>query len=227
MGFLKRSMIGAIVGVVGLAVASPAHANDHAVVYWYNSTQNAGASTDLWVAPGAAADWSSGGHINQTLWEGTNNTTNVTYWAEAGYTYAYHAINGLWFYWADNIPNAQYPYHDHRVATFQPTQSSWANIAIQYTCCNSWDITIKGQLVQSYQGDYSESNNNPPFSNSIQSGLETTSSSSYLLDAYSANLHYFDMSNNAHDWTGGIAYHDPPSTSSWVSQDTEMTDDLN
>src|ERR1035437_8480906 len=65
-----------------------------------HAPQNQGGYADMYIAPGVANDWASGGHINQTLWVATDNSTTASqYWVEGGYSYGYRGSNILTYYW--------------------------------------------------------------------------------------------------------------------------------
>jgi hypothetical protein len=89
--------------------------NYHGIAEWFGTYPNKGAKTYSYVWPGTAADWPSGGHINQTLWEGSNSDPTGQYWTEIGYTHGWKGQNITTWYWADSRPNGG-GYHDHKLS---------------------------------------------------------------------------------------------------------------
>jgi hypothetical protein len=221
-----RPLLGAIFLVAGLVISTPAFAcstaptgsHYYGIALWQNAPQNNGAYTDMYVSSGSAADASSGGFIEQTLWEGTDNQpSSGTYWVEAGYTYGWGNQNILSYYWADNRPT--YGYYQHQVTSVTPSVGSWMPVEIQYLGSNAWGVYLNFSKVGT-------STYNPPYSENMSTGSEATSSSSTLAGAYSSGLEYKTLNGSwTSSWGSGaglVCY--TPANVSWVTTYKEIKD---
>ncbi|MFY9580444.1 MAG: hypothetical protein WAQ33_14105 [Gaiellaceae bacterium] len=120
--FLATAVLAA---VVGASVSSPSGAFacsrsqriDH-VVGFASTADSAKAS---WVLRQlGATDWASGGHTNQTIWVGTDNSPVTFTWVEIGATQGFHSQNVYTYYTADAI-RYPYAYHDLRITSQTPS----------------------------------------------------------------------------------------------------------
>lgn len=191
--------------------------------------QNQGAYTNLYIAPGSCSDWLSGGHINQTLWEVTDNCTSVgTYWVEGGYTYGYQGSNVLAYYWAHG--SETYGYADHLITSTTPTVGSWEPIQIKYTNNNTWTVYYNWS-VQSGPYGQSVATGNKSWSRGMVAGLGSTSAGSTLSGAQATAFEWMDSSETWHSgWdNSGInsfLYANPGTHVSWNTQYQSITDGL-
>lgn len=118
---MKRIVTGAvlIVLLVLSAAAGTAQAASCGNCYARGYITNTGSSygggyVQIAIRQLTTPDWPNPvqGHINQTIWVTTDNTTRYSatpYWAEIGYTYGYHGTlssdpTGMTYYWARNNP---------------------------------------------------------------------------------------------------------------------------
>lgn len=185
--------------------------NYYAIAEWDNANSNQGAYADLYISSGHAADGGSGGHINQTLWENAYNAKySGNYWVEGGYTYGYHSDNVLTYYWAQNSPSNGY--HDHMVTSVTPSVGTWEPIEIQEVNGGStWNIYYNWTIQQNRDGTSTIATSEPGYSEGMQTGLESTSTSNSMAGAYSSGLEY---------WTPSSGWSSSWGSSSYVTCDT-------
>lgn len=206
-----------------------ADAHYYGIALWGSAPQNKGPYTDLYISKGSAADWASGGFIEQTLWEGPSNSPSGSYWVEAGYTYGWEGKNILTYYRADNRPNGG-GYHEHQITSITPTVGTWEPIEITYVGNNQWNVYYNFTLQKDPNGYNSISTNNPPYSEYMSTGSEATSSSSTLASAlasaYSSGMEYYTISGTwTSSWgTGTGLVCNSPASVGWVPTDKEIDD---
>ncbi len=105
---MRRTLVALCVGLIlALFFSTTAFANYYAIGMFSSSTAYGGGTVNFDIESLSASDCSGGGHTNQTIGVGTNNTTGG-YWAEVGYTYGYHGSCVLTYYWARNNPTYGY-----------------------------------------------------------------------------------------------------------------------
>lgn len=113
---MKRIVTGAVLVVLLVlsAAAGTAQAascgNCYARGYINTGSSYGGGYVQMAIRQLTTPDWPNPvqGHINQTIWVTTDNTTRFSlnpYWAEIGYTYGYHGTlssdsTGMTYYWA-------------------------------------------------------------------------------------------------------------------------------
>jgi hypothetical protein len=150
---------------------------------------------------------------------GTDNSTQLQYWVEAGYTYGWNDSDILTHYWADNRP--YYGYYDHQITAITPSIGSWVEVKISYAGVVNgtyeWDVYRNGTR-------YGISEDNPPYSESMVTGLETTSPNSTLADAYSNSLQYNYNGTWISDWGGATLQCNDLAEVQWVTQYAEIKD---
>ena len=183
----------------------------------------------VYVVNGSAADWSAGGHVNETLWVGTDNAAPIqrTYWIEVGYWYgsvAGYSGPGPNWYWADSRPGGGY--HEHIPSGFSsPLNFLNQNISVSasYAGSSTWNIYIAG-----YSAGVSTSN--PGVSDGLLTGLEvrSSSSSSYLNGSTDGSM---EWQNSAGTWSSGwgsltYTHVDSPLTGGWYITDHVWTNSL-
>lgn len=114
---------------------------------------------------------SGGGHINSTLWVFTNGTTKESsnqMWVEIGYTYGYHGqINpnnstGLSYYWAYKDTTG---YHDYLVSRTMDAVGTSHSFEGQEVYNGQYSVYIDNV-------DYGDDVNAPPWTATVQTGLE-------------------------------------------------------
>lgn len=152
---------------------------------------NLGAASYVYAHSGKAIDWSSNGHINETLWEGTAGSTSLASWVEIGYTHGgFQSSNVFTFYWADKRPT--HPYSEHIINTPGVSVGNWYNLMVKYTNNSTWTVYINGQQPN---GGGGISVDNPANSQSMATGLESTDPGSNMGNsgdyAQSDNLQYY------------------------------------
>ena len=97
--------------------------------------QNIGVYADEYVSGTNSQNSYGGGHVLNTLWEGTDNTSTLSYWVEAGYfngDLSSSYTNYVGCYWADNRPT--YGYYAHAVTNTAPGYNvgEWMPVEIKY-----------------------------------------------------------------------------------------------
>ncbi|WDL99695.1 hypothetical protein [Alicyclobacillus sp. ALC3] len=196
----------------------------YGVAQWNNATTNEGAYADLYISSGSAADYASGGHINQTVWEGTNYSSTGSDWVEGGYTYGYHGANVLTYYWAQNNPTTGYS--DHRVTSTTPTVGNWEPVEVYYIGNDTWDVDFDWSTQTDSDGTHTVATGQPPYSNYMATGVESTSSSSTLSGAYSSGMEYENTSGTwSSAWgsgTGLLIY--TPAEAAWTTTNAKLHD---
>lgn len=140
-----------------------------------SAPENYGVQSYIFVKDGSAYDYAAGGHINASLWEGTNNSTSLSTWVEIGYSRGWNGSNILTWYWADDRPS--YGFFEHRITTPSISAGTWHHLKILYSGNNTWTVFIDGSQPNNGGG---VSSPNPPDSNSFEAGLESTSECSDL-----------------------------------------------
>jgi hypothetical protein len=128
-----------------------------------SSTAYGGGAVNFDIESLSASDCSEGGHTNQTIWVGTNNTTGG-YWAEVGYTYGYHGSCVLEYYWARNNPT--YGYQDYPLHYIDGIGTTH-NFEAQEVYNGEYDVYIDWTKVGADVGAY-------PWTKGVQTGLEYT-----------------------------------------------------
>ena len=158
----------------------------------------------LWVAD------PSTNFVDDEMWQGTDNSTNLSYWIEAGETYG--NPNGgtrSWFY-ARNRPSDGY---DQWFPAGQVNLDQGYTFVYWYSGSNQWSIS----------GPWGVSNLslNPPYGQSAQAGTEITEVNNRMVGDISG-LQYTDSSGHLHGgWSGAIRKNIPAepnndTTESWV-----------
>jgi hypothetical protein len=223
-----------ISGVIFVVQPTSALAKTYATADWSttmgattHAPQNQGGYANMYIAPGVAYDWSSGGHINQTIWVATDNSTSVgTYWVEGGYTYGYGGSNVLTYYWAHRSPI--YGYAQHNITSITPAVGYWEPIQIKYVGNNAWNICYNWK-VETGPDSSSTATGNGPWSYGMVTGLESTSQTSYLTNAKAFSLQWLDLQGVWH--TGWNTTNNPsflytisPAHASWNTQYQSITD---
>jgi hypothetical protein len=142
MKWLTRSTVGAAVLVSALAMPATSLAKVYGVAEWFNTaTHQEGGRMTTTISPVGAADWSSGGHVNQTIWVGTNGATQLQDWVELGYTKGFEGANVLTFYWADQRPNGG-GYHEHQITSVDANVGDTHKLWIVYIGNDKWNVNI-------------------------------------------------------------------------------------
>ena len=229
-----RHLVGALlVGSLSvLGIASPAMASSACIGgpapngHYYGRadspymTQNYGAYTDMYVSSGSAYDWNQNGFIEQTLWEGTDNQPTGSDWVESGYTYGWQFTNTFTYYWADWRPT--YNYAEHRITAVTPKVGTWMPVEIQYQGNNTWNVYLNFQVEGT-------STSNPPSSEQMAAGVESTSQYSQLSTAYVSDLEYYTTTGSwVSPWPSGTYIDcETPANASWVTVDSELQDSFN
>ena len=187
---------------------------------WYYADTNLGSHTDMLVSSGSCYDWSSGGFVEQTLWQGTNNDPTLNYWVEVGYTYGWKNQNILTFYWADNRPSGG-GYNEHQITDITPPL--WTSYDMQiYWYHTEWLVVLNGVY------DEGASTNNPASGKALATGVESTSSASSMSGADSNSLSY-DKSGSGwvSGWGSGTTLRqDSPAWAYWTLTDVNLTDGI-
>lgn len=192
-----------------------------------HAPQNQGGYANMYIASGSASDVSSGGHINQTIWVATDNSTSAaTYWVEGGYTYGYHGNNVLTYYWAHNT-NA-YGYGDHQVTSITPTVGNWEPIQVSYSSNNTWNIYYNWKVETGPDGS-SQATFNALWSYGMVAGLESTCQTSTLTNAQASALEWLNPNGvwqNGWNTTNNPSYLYvvSPAYASWNTQYQGITD---
>jgi hypothetical protein len=220
---MKRTLT--ILVAIALSVTSLAFSRDvlaasctpsshcYGVAEWFNTPSNEGnyvyLTSSCLNGPNDSNDFA-----DEELWEGTNNSTNLSYWVETGLSYG--EINGtprggpFWF-WADNRPNGG-GYNEHYVGSRSLNTTYLAQIG--YEGNNKWFV------YSDTGGTVGTSTSNPPYSRSMETGQEFTSNS-YNISGFSNDLSWFDLSAYGHaNWVSGtnhsnIYYTGSPAYAYW------------
>lgn len=200
---------------------------------WYgifdktSATQNNGLFADIYVSSSGVADYTSGGHINETIWEAVANATDAgQYWVEGGWTHGWQGSSDLTFYWARNTPSNGYA--EHRVNNATPSVGTWEPVQISYDGNGIWGVYFNYTKATSGDGS-TASISASAYSRGYEGGLESTSSSSYAAATYA---NYLEYETTGGSWTssidsGSTLYCDSPATSSWVTTNVEHTSSMN
>lgn len=151
--------------------ASPALANYYAAKNIVHSDPTATHVYAL-VKTGDCQDIGSNGHINDTIWISTNNSTNWSSWVEIGYTRGWYGSNILTFYWTDVRPGSQE--YDHRL-TDSISVGSVYKLGLKANSSTSWGVYIDGT-----QRGTSTPNPDDDQQGIMQTGIETTDINSAL-----------------------------------------------
>lgn len=146
-----------------------AWANYYAIGTFQNGNSYGGGSVSIQIESLYAPDCSYGGHTNQTIWVGTDNTTGY-YWAEIGYTYGYHGSCSETYYWARNNP--QYGYQDYSLRYLNSIGSTHYFEA-QEVYVGEYDVYLDWNKVGADVGAN-------PWTKGVQTGLEYTDPGSSL-----------------------------------------------
>lgn len=121
-------------------------------------------------------DWAAGGHINNTVWISTNNSTNFSSWVEVGYTKGDSFGNDiLTWYWGDKRPGSNFYAHPLYSAPISVGTSYWVELDDGANFSNTWTGTIAGtKYIKSYP--------NPPDRayGIMQVGIESTNLNSTM-----------------------------------------------
>ncbi len=186
----------------------------YALAIWVNSAANEGIYTNIYSSclngPNDTVNFA-----DEEMWEATDNSSNLGYWVETGLSYGElngQARGGPYWFWADNRPGGGY--HEHYVGTRSLNTSYETEII--YAGSNSWWV---------WQGTshVGTSTSNPPYSLSMETGIETTSNS-YNIVGQSSPLDWFDTTGSLHtNWQYGSSdsylypmY--PPANAVWISK---------
>lgn len=192
--------------------------NNWAAAYWSNAADDqGGGSYDTTVSPIGISGASSGNHINQTLWVGSDGTTDLAYWTELGYIKGFACDTTLEFYWADNRPNGG-GFNKHLITSFTPVVGDTYGQMIDYVGSDTWNVVINETRV-------GQSTSNPGDSYSMQAGAETTTTANYLPDGDGNNLSHRVNGTWETYWGSGTTryYTDYPCTQmNWVSGETDL-----
>jgi hypothetical protein len=219
---------------VSTAPALAASSRTYAVADWdttwggtAHAPKNEGGYADMYIASGSVYDGAAGGHINQTIWVATDNSTSAgTYWVEGGYTYGYQGSSALTYYWAHQSP--VYGYGDHRITSITPTVGNWEPIEILYNTNNTWNIYYNWQVGSGPDGS-SQATGNALWSYGMVAGLESTDTNNHLTNAKAYGLEYEDPQGTWHTgWntTNNLSYLHvvAPAYASWNTQYQQITD---
>lgn len=98
-------------------------------------------------------------------------------------------------------------------------------IEIQYTGNNTWDVYFNWTLQTGVNGHKTVSTSNPPYSEQMVTGSESTSASNTLTDAYSSGLEYYTTGGTwTSQWGTGtqLACVSGVNTAKWISTDHEL-----
>jgi hypothetical protein len=215
--------------VFALSTARAAYActnipgNNWGVAEWFNTANDqGGGSVDTTVSATGISGASSGNHINQTLWVGTDGATDLQYWVELGYDKGLvDCSTDLNFYWADNRPNGG-SYHQHLITQFTPAVGTTYGLMIDYVGSSTWNVVINETRV-------AQSTSNPGDSYSMETGAETTTTANYLPNGDSDNMSNRVNGNWTNQWGSGttLASTDPPCThASWVTKYVHLSDGI-
>jgi hypothetical protein len=184
-------------------------------------------AANMYIASGSASDAASLGHINQTIWVATDNSTGSgTYWVEGGYTYGYHGSNILTYYWAHKSPT--YGYGDHQITSITPTVGNWVPIQVRYSTNNTWNIYYNFNVESGPYGS-SAATGNALWSYGMVAGLESTCQTSTLTNAQASALQWLDPQgvwNTGWNTTNNSSFThvDLPAYASWNTQFQSITD---
>jgi len=187
-----------------------------------SASANSGLYSDVYIPTSGVADYASGGHINGTIWEAVSNATDTSqYWVETGWTHGWEGTAIYTFYWARNTPANGYA--QHKVNNVSLSTNSWMPMEVMYTGNSIWSVYLN--FVKATSSDGSTANITAGlYSKGYTGGIESTSPNSWSGTGYWSALQ--DLKNGS--WTssidsGSTLYCDPPSTSSWVTPNVELT----
>lgn len=167
---LKKILLALCTALIpAILFSTSALANDYAIGTFQPGGSYGGSAVSIQIENLYAPDCSYGGHTNQTIWVGTDNTTGA-YWAEIGYTYGYHGSCGLTYYWARNNP--KYGYQDYSLHSIGSIGSSHA-FESQEVYVGEYDVYLDYTKVGADVGAN-------PWTKGIQTGLEYTDPGSTL-----------------------------------------------
>lgn len=165
---LALSLVGASAARAGAADCL-AKALADVRAYNYGGT-NVAAKATLLVHGGSAYDGASGGHINETLWDGTGSTDMST-WMELGYTHGFEGNTELTWYWADTRPG--YSYFEHSLSHSISVGTRYI-VKLEYEGNSTWKGFIAGDDANAV------SYPNASWAGALQAGLESTSQCSNM-----------------------------------------------
>jgi len=167
----------------------------YGVAYWFDTEYDqGGSSVQMPVSSIGVSGASNGSHVNQTLWMGANGATQLQNFIELGYIKSIDCTTNLEFYWAEYPPGGPFVYH--KITQFTPVVGDTYTMKIAFVGNNTWNVIIDGTLVD-------QATDMPGNSYSMETGVESTSTSNYLPNGQSN-----DMSNRTSGtwttyWGGG------------------------
>jgi hypothetical protein len=198
-----------------LAVTCSPSAHCYATVRWIGAPQNEGSYLEIYSSclngPNNTTNFA-----DEELWEGTDNSANLSYWVESGMSYGEingQARGGPFWFWADNRPGGGY--NEHYVGAVALNTSYETEIG--HAGSNNWWVWETSSHIGT-------STSNPPYSKSMETGIETTSNS-YNISGQSFSLGWLDTTLSAHNnWQYGSSHSSiydpsfPPAAAGWISQ---------
>jgi hypothetical protein len=191
----------AVAGLVAMAAAAPVEASVYGAGAWEACKPNKGFKAYVYVRPGYCADWTIGGHINESIWTGTDESRYFQNWIEMGYTYGFNGQPALTWYWARTRPGK--PYQEWAIGSAIAT-GEWHWLRIQYISNDQWGVYLDGNLKVTCSPATPDGIVN---SECLEAGLESSSTASsmgtgfdYPACAVAKDMQYWRASENTWYW---------------------------
>jgi hypothetical protein len=231
---LAAAFSATVVGVASPQVASACSlqvGSNWGVAEWDNTlNEQQGGSINTTVSPVGVSGASGGSHVNQTIWVATNESTNLdpntSEWVELGYIKSLDCTTNLEFYWADERDSCFFGrcFNTHLVTAFTPVVGNTYRLWIVNVGPSTWNVNINGTNV-------GQSTSNNAGSHSMETGVETSTTSNYLPSGDSDNMSNKVNGSWTSNWGSGtqVFSTDPPCThAAWVTGQslTHLTDGI-
>jgi hypothetical protein len=224
MRLRQAIVLGVIACGVILVVPGTAQAGlYHGIARWEGAYPNKGCKAYIMIKDATVADSSSKGWAAEEMWTSTNDKHDTgTTWIESGYTKGWEEADGTYhtgrtFFWVNCI-SPGYPdgYYEHYLPTITCALNTWVWVKIMYDggTTNTWGIYYDGTR-------WATANHQPPNSESISMGFETTSSQTQFGTSKSpnkcTNMAFYRASEDK--WYSGLVQ--PGATTNHAIADTD------
>jgi hypothetical protein len=198
--------------LVAAGPAAPANAcslssHCYGVAAWYSAPPDNGSGGDIYFNCLYSAN-PSADFTDEELWQGTDNSTGLSYWVELGGAYGWPNGASRYWFWADNRPNGG-GYHAHYPGGTLSLDTTYF-VGVTWAGSNTWDV--QGPTWSA------ESVNNPFSGRAMEAGAEITNNTAHAVGNIQ-DLYYLDTAGDLiSGWSGASIL--PPSSIisslSWV-----------